>query len=147
MSKLTAARSAVFCLLTFLAASVTTPTKSQDYNCVKYARHAVVAYRMSNEYYCGFGGPQWSNDFVGHREWCKRAQYNSIIREVRIRTRLIDLCLRATTDCDAYAEVAVAQNWHNKNWVPGTPVFGGHSTRCGSGPRWHDDREDTERHH
>jgi hypothetical protein len=117
-------------------ASVSSSTMAQVYDCDKYADRAVRTNRLSHQYYCGFGGPQWSNNRRGHYDWCRKTQYASIIYDVRLRAQLVGACLKATTDCDAYATVALAQNWYNKNYYR----EGGSTPKCRLGPRWHDDR-------
>ena len=122
-------RRAVLCCLTgFLAAPVNTPVMAQ--NCREYADQAVGLYRLTRRYPCGFIGPQWSDNRAGHYSWCRGAQYQTVLRESNFRRQLGAACLKAKTDCDAYAEVAVAQDWGNKNYRADSPIIGSGTSRA-----------------
>lgn len=136
-------RRAVLCCLTgFLAAPVNTPVMAQ--NCDEYADQAVGLYRLTRRYPCGFIGPQWSDNRSGHYSWCRGAQYQTVLRESNFRRQLAAACLKAKTDCDAYAEVAVAQDWGNKNYRADSPIIGSGTDRakCAESNTaiWHGDR-------
>lgn len=105
---------------------------AQAADCDAYASDAVAAMRFSRENNCGFMGDAWSDNFDGHKKWCLGAPPQDVQRETDIRNRMVWACQNVANDCIAYSEVAVAQQWANKNVL-------GNIRNC-EGPAWNDDR-------
>jgi len=107
-------------------------------DCDKYASDAVAADKFNWDNRCGFRGDAWSADYEGHKMWCIGAPPQDAQRESDIRGRMIWACQNLENDCLAYSEVAVAQQWANKNRH-------GYNRQPCEGDAWNDDQAAHER--
>lgn len=124
----------VLVVIAFLQSPVSALAEGKD--CDKYASDAVAAWKFSTDNNCGFYGDHWNSALTSHKLWCLDARPEEAQRETDLRDRLIRACQNVATDCIAYAEVAVAQQWANRNHAF---YREGQRTRNCEGPEWNYD--------
>jgi hypothetical protein len=118
-----------------LTYSNTAKAALSEADCRRYADEAVAAANWQ-VYRCGFRGGRWSNSWNGHFGWCmSQADNGAVYSEWSQRNQQIADCKNADSDCLAYSNTAISQQWTNINLCS--------SHVCG-GPRWSYNRGDHE---
>ncbi len=98
-------------------------------NCDAYANAAVTQQHQNVAIGCGYSGGAWSGDFIGHRNWCLRADVvmENLTDEDRARAGALEICLAKAQACNAYTSLAISENGLNRQY------------QCGfTGGRWSD---------
>lgn len=90
--------------------------------CNSYMTDAVAKAQEAKRLRCGFSGPVWSTDGLGHKIWCQGANEDSVAHEKSERANALRRC-ESCRDYTAHALKAVQKNVQLK---------------CGlQGARWH----------
>jgi hypothetical protein len=83
-------------------------------NCEAYAAAAVAQQKANKTFGCGFTGGRWSDNFIGHRNWCRSAnvKMENLTFEDRARDAQLAQCQQQAstkgTECNKYADEAIA---------------------------------------
>jgi hypothetical protein len=81
---------AIFCL-GFLS-TVSANTSQRAYECDYYGRSATTQYKQNIQAGCGFKGLRWSDDTVGHTNWCKTVRKAITTKENATRETMLKAC-------------------------------------------------------
>lgn len=81
---------AVFCLI-FLS-NAEANTSQRAYECDYYGRSATLQYKQNLEAGCGFKGLRWSDDKVGHTNWCNTVRKAITNKENEARDGMLTSC-------------------------------------------------------
>lgn len=99
--------------------------------CEQYAKVAVQQQKDNVALQCGFQGPEWSDDYQRHHDWCAEVEAQESGAGTKLRELALDACRKAQdrpTQCDAYAKSALQDQQDNLAWG------------CGyEGPAWSSD--------